>query len=101
MVQLKISGKDYPCRVTMGALLRFQRETGKDVSKMDSGNMAETVMLLWCCIVSACHADGVPFEMSMEDLADRLEPATLNVFYEDMAASQKKTVTQTTAKKAR
>ena len=26
-----IGGKEYPCRVTMGALLRFKRETGHDV----------------------------------------------------------------------
>ena len=61
MTKIEINGKEYPCRVTMGAMLRFKRETGHDVSKMDPTDVAELVTLLWCCIVSASKADGVEF----------------------------------------
>ena len=84
MTKIEINGKQYPCRVTMGAMLRFKRETGKDASQMDSTDMAELVTLLWCCIVSASKADGVEFGMELMDFADRLDPETLTDFYKSM-----------------
>ena len=29
-----IDGQEYPCRPTMGAMLRFKRETGKEVNEI-------------------------------------------------------------------
>lgn len=84
MKRLKIDGKEYPCRVTMGAMLRFKQETGKDVSELGQNDVADLVTLLWCCIASACAADGVTFGMSLMDFADRLEPDTLTKFYTSM-----------------
>lgn len=31
MKKIKIKGQEYPCRVTMGAMVRFKRESGKDI----------------------------------------------------------------------
>ena len=77
MMTIKINGKEYPCRVTMGAMLRFKRETGKDVSQIGKGNVADLVTFLWCCTASASKADGVEFGMGLVDFADLLEPDTL------------------------
>ena len=59
MKAVEINGKQYPCRITMGAMLRFKRETGKDVTQMNTSDVAELITLLWCCIVSASKADAI------------------------------------------
>lgn len=73
---ITVDGKDYPCRQTMGALLRFKQETGRDVTEM-RGDLSDACVLLWCCVVSASAADGVEFGYSLTDFADRLSPDDL------------------------
>ena len=68
---LIIGGKSYPFRMTMGALLRFKRATGKEISEM-GGNSELVVSLLYCCVVAACNADGVEFTMYYDTFADSL-----------------------------
>lgn len=91
--KIKIKGKEYPCRQTMGALLRYKRETGQDISKLESSDTSGMVIFLWCCVVSASKADGVEFNMTLEEFADSCEVETLNNFTDQMAkASGKKKV---------
>lgn len=73
-VEITINGKSYPCRQTMGAMLRFKRETGKEVTDMDGGSLTDVCTFLWCCIVSACKADGITFDMSLMEFADAVSP---------------------------
>ena len=87
MTKIEINGKEYPCRVTMGAMLRFKRETGKDVSEIGEGDVSDLVTFLWCCIVSASKADGVEFGIELMDFADMLEPDTLTQFTNEMGAA--------------
>lgn len=84
MKKITINGKTYPCRVTMGALLRFKNETGKDVSELSETDVADLLTLLWCCTASACAADHVSFGMGLMDFADALEPEKLTEFYTSM-----------------
>lgn len=93
MKKININGKDYPCRVTMGAMLRFRNETGHDAGKMASDDVADLVTFIWCCVASACKADNVDFGLSLMDFADLVEPSMLNDFYKEMEASdaEKKT----------
>lgn len=72
-IEVTINGKAYPCRQTMGAMLRFKQETGKEVTDIDAG-LSDMCTFLWCCVVSACKADGVEFGMSLLDFADSLTP---------------------------
>lgn len=91
MKKIQINGKSYPARITMGALLRFKRETGKDVSEVKSTDVSDMVILLWCCVASACKADGVEFGLSLEAFADSLDPEHLKLLNEDdEAVGQKK-----------
>lgn len=69
---IKIKGKNYPLRMTMGALLRFKHQTGYDVSELKDNDIEGLITLLWCCIASASKADGIPFELNIEDMADCL-----------------------------
>lgn len=68
-IELDINGIKYPCRYTNGAMLRFKRETGYDISK-SSGDISDSIVLLYCCILSACKADGVTFPYDLDTFAD-------------------------------
>ena len=78
MNKIQINGVEYPCEMTMGAPLRFKRETGKDWSLVS--DTSDVVTLLWCCVVSACNAHKIEFSMSLLDFADQLPLETLEVF---------------------
>lgn len=64
-IEIKIDGKEYPCRQTMGAMLRFKQETGKEVTEI-GGNLSDICAYLFCCVASACKKDNVrPSFLSM------------------------------------
>ncbi|MBR4926419.1 MAG: hypothetical protein IKZ61_11855 [Prevotella sp.] len=72
-ISITINGVTYPCRQTMGAMLRFKQETGKEVTEMD-GSFSDLCAYLWCCVKSACAADGIDFKLTLLDFADRVTP---------------------------
>lgn len=80
---IKVYGKEYPCRVLMGAMLRFKRMTGYDVSKMSMTDLSDLITFLWCCVVGSCNADNVPFDMDLEKFADGIDLESLTGFYEE------------------
>lgn len=79
MKQLTITlgGQDYPCRVTMGAMLRFKRETGREVTHLEADSLSDLCTWLWCCTASAAQADGIPFTHTLMDFADAVSPDDL------------------------
>lgn len=87
MKKIQINGKEYPIRMTMGALLRFKRETGKDVSEVKSTDTADWIILMWCCVASACKADGDEFTLTLEEFADSLDVGHLKLLEEELAKS--------------
>jgi len=72
-VEITVNGVSYPCRTTMGAMLRFKRETGRDVTQMDQ-SLTDLTTFLWCCICSASAHDGLDFGLSLIDFADAVMP---------------------------
>ncbi|MCF0160759.1 MAG: hypothetical protein HUJ99_08205 [Bacteroidaceae bacterium] len=96
MKRIALNGKEYPCRVTMGAMVRFKRESGHDAGQMKSGDTSDLVLFLWCCVASACSADGVEFPYDFMGFADAITPGMLDDFYkEESVVNEKKTVDQT------
>lgn len=79
VLTIVVNGREYPCRVTMGAMLRFRRETGREVTEI-SGSLEDLCTYLWCCVCSACRRDGQDFDMSLMDFADALDPETLTAW---------------------
>jgi hypothetical protein len=73
-VEITINGVVYPCRQTMGAMLRFKQETGKEVTEIDPGSFSDLCTYLWCCVKSASKADGKDFDLSLMDFADSVTP---------------------------
>ena len=77
-IEIVIDGQSYPCTPTMGAMVRFEKETGRDISAIDTGKISDLCTYLYCCVAAASNKEGKEFNMSFEDFADRLTP-------EDMA----------------
>lgn len=79
-IEVTINGTAYPCRPTMGAALRFKKETGKEITEINGGSLSDVCTYLYCCVVSACAADNVKFDMSLMDFADALNPEDLGAW---------------------
>ena len=71
-IRIKVNGKEYPCRPTMGAMLRFKKETGREASTLTGTDLEGNITFLWCCIVSACKHEGKEFGLSLMDFADAI-----------------------------
>lgn len=99
--KIKVGDKEFPCRVTMGAMVRFKNESGKDVSKLEKTNISELVLFVYCCVKSACNADKVEFDYDFQSFADLMEPDVANSFYEDMGGEEKKRPTRRKRSKRR
>lgn len=79
-VEILINGEAFPCRPTMGAMLRFKRETGREITEIEQGSFSDICTYLWCCIVSACKHDGIDFNLSLMDFADSISPDDMNAW---------------------
>ena len=86
MKKIQVYGKEYPMRITMGAMRRFKRLTDKDVSQMGA-DLDLMIVFLYCCVASACNADGVEFDLDPDTFADGLEMDVLNDFAQTMQGS--------------
>ena len=85
-IEIVIDNKAYPCRQTMGAMLRFKKETGKEVTELGN-SLSDMCAYLFCCVASACKHDGVKFDMSLMDFADSLTPEDLNKWTDTVNAT--------------
>lgn len=90
MKTVTINGRTYSTRVTCGALLRYKRLTGKEVSTLKSDDVADLVLFLCCCIVSASKADGIDCPYTPEELADLLDAEQLDDFLREETDDVKK-----------
>lgn len=88
-ISIKTSdGKEYPCRITLGAMRRFKQETGRDAESITGS--ADLAVFVWCCCLSTCSADGVEFGVSLDDFCDRLDMEALSPFHELMPEKKTK-----------
>ena len=76
---ISVNGEEFPCSPTMGAMLRFKQETGKEITEIDPSSFTELCTYLWCCVASAAKREGKVFNLSLMDFADAIMP-------EDMTA---------------
>lgn len=69
-IEINVNGTAYPCSPSMGAMLRFKRETGKEITEIDPTSFSDLCTYLWCCVVSASKREGKAFDMPLMDFAD-------------------------------
>lgn len=81
-IEVTVNGEKYPCRMTMGAMLRFKQETGKEIDDITKWTFTDLCTLLWCCVVSASKADEKKFDMQLMEFADSLTPDEMSAWAE-------------------
>ncbi len=96
---IEIGGRKYPCRITMGAMTRFKARSGHDIGELDTSNIEELMLFVWCCIASACAADKADFGIDPETFPDYVEPADLEEFMASLAEDEKKTAAKARERK--
>lgn len=90
MNKVALYGKEYPNRVTMGAMIDFKRDTGKDVNEI--GNDVEMLTrFMYCCVRSACRADKADFALTFEEFADGIDLSEFNSFQSEMTDKNEET----------
>ena len=70
---ITVSGKGYPCYVTMGAMMRFKDYTGREVTTIKD-SVSDLCTYMFCCVQSACARENVELKLSLTEFADRLDP---------------------------
>ena len=73
-------------RITMGAMLRFKRMTGKDMEEIGN-DVTLVVTFMYCCVTSACNADGVELSMDLDKFADGISLNDLTAFSESFTGT--------------
>ncbi len=86
-VEVVINGESYPCRITMGAMLRFKRETGKEISEVRDEDVSDLAVLLYCCVKSACNADGREFKYGLEEFCDAVDADVMEAMQQALTES--------------
>lgn len=81
---IKVNGKSLPCFPTMGAMLRFREETGREVTEIKGHEVSALCTYLWCTVKSACARTGKEFDMGVQEFCDNVDPKTLNEWQKSM-----------------
>lgn len=76
-IEITVNGIAYPCSPTMGAMLRFKQETGREITQIDPSSFTDLCIYLWCCVASAAKREGKTFDYTLMDFADSLTPETM------------------------
>ena len=85
MLKVKVGKKELPVRMTMGAMLRFNRATGKDFKDFGSLTIEDLCQLLYACMQSASKADGIDTsEITLEDFLDGVDGSNITALAEQI-----------------
>lgn len=95
--KVTVGGKEYPMRLSMGAMLRFKRETGKEITSAES--IEDMIVMIHSSIKSACNHEKVKFDMSVEDLADCLSQDDFAQLVSELLPNKEAETTQSDSKK--
>ena len=87
MNKVIICTEEYPSRVTMGAMIDFKRETGKDVNEIGA-DVEQLTMFMYCCVRSACRADKIDFALTLAQFADGITLEDFTAFQNGTASEE-------------
>ena len=83
-LEVVVNGVAYPCHPTMGAMLRFKKETGKEITEIKADSLTDLCTYLYCCVASASASAGKAFGMSLLEFADSLAPEDMQAWAQSM-----------------
>ena len=70
-IEITVNGTAYPCSPTMGAMLRFKEQTGREITQIDPSSLSDLCTYLWCCVKAGAKREGKEFDLSlMDDMAE-------------------------------
>ena len=67
MNKIKIQGKEYPVRLTIGAMVAYKRDTGEDFTQFRGDDMEKLGCIIFHAVRTACKSDGVAFPFDKPD----------------------------------
>ena len=88
ILTISINGTEYECTPSMGAMLRFKQETGREITEMSPTSPSDLFTYLWCCVASAANRRKKSFELSLMDFADAIMPEDFAHWAEAITGSQ-------------
>ena len=80
--------------------MMFKDMAGFDISQGNKNlDMVTLAVLLYCCIKSACRADGIEFSATFEEFCDRVTPEDITAWVMTFnVVDEKKTAVEAKAK---
>lgn len=94
------NGKEYPARITMGAIRTFKRETGKDLlTSLDTLNAEDLGVLLYGAITSGCRAQKVQFDYTLDEFFDNVIPDEVAAWFRGVSGLSDSTTDEEGSKK--
>jgi hypothetical protein len=73
MVEIKLDGKTFPLRASIRAWRKFEDATGKKVAEVDSNDITAIPELIYYFVQEGCKAQGMAFEMDVDDFFGMIE----------------------------
>lgn len=69
--KIRIGDKEYPAYQTMGAMLAFKQENGREVTEIPATDISAMMIYLFCVVRSACKREKVEFPFTeVQELGD-------------------------------
>ena len=95
-IEIQIDGVSYPCTPSLGAMLRFKQETGKEANQLDNNSVTEMATFLWTCVIAGCAREKVKLPMTLLSYDERTKwneavQALLSEHIKENPEEQKKT----------
>jgi len=96
------TGESFPFELTMGAMLYFKKETGKEITAADLNDTTELLALLYSCVASGSEVSGHELPYTFQQFANRLTAEELKrwataYMAEQAAEASKKKIAETPA----
>lgn len=86
MNEVKIDGKTYPARLTMGALREYAAATGN--KNGDVHDVVEAGYFLWACVSASARVAGIQLPWDRDGMLDLMTPAEVMEAFNAMAPKE-------------
>lgn len=83
------TGESFPVEISLGAMLIFKEETGREATEADMGSLSDLIKLLWAGAAAASETAGIAMNYTPQQFANRLTPEELKKWKETYVESQR------------
>lgn len=83
------TGESFPVEISLGAMLIFKEETGREATEADMGSLSDLIKLLCAGAAAASETAGIAMNYTPQQFANRLTPEELKKWKETYVESQR------------